>query len=310
MMLQYILQRLMHALGVLIGVSVVVFLLIHLSGDPVSTLLPLNTPKEDVELFRRQMGFDRPIPIQYLRFISRTLQGDFGYSYRHRTQALPLVLERLPATLRLTGVAFLFSLLVAVPLGIVAAYKKDSLLDAAARASALLGQAVPGFWLATLLILIFAVWLRWFPVSGSRGWKSLILPGITVGSFFMATITRLLRSSLLEVMAEAYIRTARGKGLTPARVLTAHALKNAAIPVVTAIGLQVSVLLGGSLIAETIFAYPGMGRLAVQSITARDLPVIQAYVAVIATITVLLNLTVDFAYAWLDPRVRLWEKQV
>ncbi len=309
-MLQYILQRLMHALGVLIGVSVVVFLLIHLSGDPVSTLLPLNTPKEDVELFRRQMGFDRPIPIQYLRFISRTLQGDFGYSYRHRTQALPLVLERLPATLRLTGVAFLFSLLVAVPLGIVAAYKKDSLLDAAARASALLGQAVPGFWLATLLILIFAVWLRWFPVSGSRGWKSLILPGITVGSFFMATITRLLRSSLLEVMAEAYIRTARGKGLTPARVLTAHALKNAAIPVVTAIGLQVSVLLGGSLIAETIFAYPGMGRLAVQSITARDLPVIQAYVAVIATITVLLNLTVDFAYAWLDPRVRLWEKQV
>ena len=304
-MFEYILQRLFHGVLVLFGVSVVVFFLIHLTGDPAAMLLPLTTPEEDVKLFRRQMGFDQPLPVQYVQFMSRAVRGDFGFSYRHRTEALPLVLDRVPATLRLTAVAFVFALVFAIPVGILAALKRDTFLDGISRTFTLLGQAVPGFWLAIMLILLFAVRLRWLPVSGSEGWQSLILPGITVGSFIMATIARLLRSSLLEVMGENYILAAHGKGLSPRQVLTWHALQNAAIPVVTVSGMQITFLLGGSIIAEAIFAYPGMGRLAFQSIATRDIPVIQAYVAVVAIVTVVINLLVDIFYTWLDPRVRL-----
>ncbi len=295
----------MHGVLVLFGVSVIVFSLIHLTGDPTSVLLPLNTPEEDVQIFRHQMGFDQPLVVQYVRFVSRALQGDFGFSYRHRSEALPLVMDRLPATLKLTVVAFGFAMLVSIPVGIIAALRRNTFLDGIARIFTLLGQAVPGFWLAIMLMLIFAVKLRWLPVSGSEGWKSLVLPGITVGSFIMAAVARLLRSSLLEVMGENYILTAHGKGLSPRQVLTWHALKNAAIPVVTVGGLQITFLLGGSIIAETIFAYPGIGRLAYQSIATRDIPMIQAYVAVTAVVTVVLNLLVDILYTWLDPRVRL-----
>lgn len=289
----------------LVGVSIVVFSLIHLTGDPTSVLLPLNTPEEDVEIFRHQMGFDKPLVVQYGLFLSRAVQGDFGYSYRHRRPALPLVLDRLPATLKLTTVAFAFAMLVSIPVGILAALKRNTFIDGLARLFTLLGQAFPGFWLAIMLMLIFAVKLRWLPVSGSEGWKSLVLPGITVGSFIMAAVARLLRSSLLEVLGENYILTAHGKGLNPRQVLTWHALKNAAIPVVTVGGLQITFLLGGSIIAETIFAYPGIGRLAFQAISTRDIPVIQAYVALTAVITIGLNLLVDIFYTWLDPRVRL-----
>lgn len=289
----------------LIGVSIVVFSLIHLTGDPTSVLLPLNTPEEDVQIFRHQMGFDKPLVVQYGLFLSRAVQGDFGYSYRHRGPALPLVLDRLPATLKLTAVAFAFAMLVSIPVGIIAALKRNTFIDGLARLFTLLGQAFPGFWLAIMLMLIFAVKLRWLPVSGSEGWKSLVLPGITVGSFIMAAVARLLRSSLLEVLGENYILTAHGKGLNPRQVLTWHALKNAAIPVVTVGGLQITFLLGGSIIAETIFAYPGIGRLAFQSIATRDIPMIQAYVALTAVITIGLNLLVDIVYTWLDPRVRL-----
>ena len=283
----------------------VVFFLVNLTGDPAAMLLPLNTPEEDVKVFRHQMGFDRPLVIQYGLFISRAVKGDFGYSYRHRTPAMPLVLARLPATLKLTAIAFLFALVFAVPAGILAALRPNTLLDSITRTFTMLGQAIPGFWLAIMLILIFAVRLRWLPVSGTDSWKSLVLPGITVGSFIMATITRLLRSSLLEVLGENYIRTAHAKGLRRPTVLLRHAIKNAAIPVVTVIGLQITFLIGGSIIAEAIFAYPGIGRLAYQAIATRDIPVIQAYVAVVATITVLINIIVDVAYTWLDPRVRL-----
>ena len=304
-MLIYICQRLLQGAVVLLGVSMVVFFLVNLTGDPAAMLLPLNTPEEDVKVFRHQMGFDRPLVIQYGLFISRAVKGDFGYSYRHRTPAMPLVLARLPATLKLTAIAFLFALVFAVPAGILAALRPNTLLDSITRTFTMLGQAIPGFWLAIMLILIFAVRLRWLPVSGTDSWKSLVLPGITVGSFIMATITRLLRSSLLEVLGENYIRTAHAKGLRRPTVLLRHAIKNAAIPVVTVIGLQITFLIGGSIIAEAIFAYPGIGRLAYQAIATRDIPVIQAYVAVVATITVLINIIVDVAYTWLDPRVRL-----
>lgn len=304
-MISYLVQRLIYGIGVLLGVSVIVFFLIHFTADPCSVILPPDASATDRQICRRQLGLDQPLPVQYAIFLSRAVQGDFGFSYRHQGYAMDLVLERLPATLKLMAVAVTFAVLVAVPLGILAAWKRDTPIDALARTFVLFGQAVPDFWLGIVLILIFAVGLRWFPVSGARGWESLILPGITIGAFPLTTIARLLRSSLLEVMGQDYIRTAWGKGLPPRAVLWKHALKNAAIPTVTVIGLEVGFLFGGAVVAENVFAYPGMGRLAVNAIANRDIPVVQAFVAVTATVIVGVNLLVDLIYTWLDPRIRL-----
>jgi ABC-type dipeptide/oligopeptide/nickel transport system permease component len=306
-MTKYILRRILHGVLVLFGVSIIVFLLMHLGGDPTAVLLPLDTPLEDIEIFRHEMGFDRPLPIQYLYFLSRAVRGDFGYSYHYRTDAMSLVLERMPATIRLTAAALVVSLVISLPAGIIAALQKDSWLDVLVRVLVLVGQAMPGFWLALVLIVIFAVRLRWLPVSGAQGWRSLILPAVTAGSFSAATLTRLLRSSLLEVLGENYIQAARGKGVPPRLVVTRHALKNAAIPVVTMIGLQVGWLLGGAVISEVVFAYPGMGRLAMTAIGYRDLPVIQSFVVITSLIVVWINLFMDILYSWLDPRIRLYE---
>jgi len=303
----YMLRRVLHGALVLLGVSVIVFLLMHLSGDPVAVLLPLDTPPEQIEAFRHKMGFDQPLPVQYFLFLSRAVRGDFGYSYHYRTDAMSIVLARMPATLKLTFAALFISLLVAIPAGILAALKRDSLPDMLIRILVLLGQAVPGFWLAIMLIMIFGVRLGWLPVSGAEGWKSLILPAIVTGSFSMATVTRLLRCNLLETFEENYIQTARGKGLPPWLITTRHALKNAGIPVITIVGLQMGWLLGGAVISEVVFAYPGMGRLAVTAISYRDVPVIQSFVAVTALIVVVINLGVDVLYSWLDPRIRLHE---
>jgi peptide/nickel transport system permease protein len=303
----YILRRFLHGLVVVLGVSIVVFLLTHLGGDPAAVLLPLDTPPEDVEAFRREMGFDRPLPVQYVRFLSRALRGDFGTSYHYRSDALSLVVERMPATIRLTLAALLVSLALSLPAGTLAALNRDSLFDVLVRVFVLMGQAVPGFWLALVLIMAFAVRLRWLPVSGAQGWQSLVLPAVVAGSFSMATVTRLLRSSLLEVLGSDYVRTARSKGLPPRLVVTRHALKNAAIPVVTVIGLHIGWLLGGAVISEVVFAYPGMGRLAVTAIGYRDLPVIQSFVMLMSLIVVLINLLMDILYSWLDPRIRLHE---
>jgi peptide/nickel transport system permease protein len=279
----------------------------HLGGDPVAVLLPLDAPPEQVEAFRHEMGFDRPLPVQYFYFLSRAVRGDFGYSYHYRTDAMSIVLERMPATLRLTFAALLVALVVSIPAGIYAALKRGTVSDMLVRISVLLGQAVPGFWLALVLIMIFSVRLRWLPVSGAEGWKSIILPAFVAGSFSMATITRLLRCNLLETLEENYIQTARGKGLPSWLIITRHALKNAAIPVITVIGLQMGWLLGGAVISEVVFAYPGMGRLAVTAISYRDVPVIQSFVAITALIVVVINLGVDVVYSWLDPRIRLNE---
>ena len=302
---RYIARRAVHGVVVLFGVSIIVFLLMHLAGDPVAVLLPLDTPPEQIEAFRQEMGFDRPLPIQYLYFLSRAVRGDFGYSYHYRTDAMAIVLERMPATLRLTFAALLVALLVSIPAGTLAALRRGKISDLIVRMSVLLGQAVPGFWLALMLMLLFGVRLRWLPVSGSEGWQSLIMPAIVAGAFSMATITRLLRSSLLETLGQNYIQTARGKGLPERTITTRHALKNAAIPVLTVIGLQMGWLLGGAVIAEVVFAYPGMGRLAVTAISYRDVPVIQSFVALTAVIVVIINLCVDIAYIRLDPSIRL-----
>lgn len=289
----------------LLGISVVVFALTWLTGDPAAVLLPLNTPPDQVAQFRHQMGLDQPALVQYAQFLGRALHGDFGVSFRHRTAAFPLVLERLPVTLELMGVALLFALVVAVPLGIVAALYNRRLPDFIARLVALFGQSLAAPWLGVMLILVFAVNLRWLPSSGADKPQSVVLPAIVAGAYSAAGLTRLLRSSLLEVMANDYMRTARAKGLATRVVVLRHALKNAAIPVVAFLALQITFLFGNSVIAEAMFAYPGMSRLAVEAISSRDTPVIQVFVLLAGAVVVCVNLVADLIYAWLDPRIKL-----
>jgi peptide/nickel transport system permease protein len=301
----YIAQRLVHGLFVLVGVTAVVFGLTFLTGDPASVLVPLDSSPAEIDRFRHDMGLDRPVPIQYIDFLSRAVRGDFGESFRHHSPAMPLVLERLPATFRLSGVALIFALLISVPLGILAAVHHRRRIDALTRLVALLGQSVPAFWLAIVLILVFGVYLRWLPSSGGDTWQSLILPGFTVGAASAATLARLLRSSLIEVLTQDYIRTAYAKGLGRGAALVRHALKNAAVPFLSFLALQFVFVLSNAVVVESIFAYPGMGRLAVEAISTRDVPVIQAFVTVAAVAVVMVNIIVDVAYTQLDPRIRL-----
>jgi peptide/nickel transport system permease protein len=276
-----------------------------LTGDPARALLPLNTPPDQIEAFRHNMGLDKPIPVQYVEFLGRAVHGDFGISYRNRTSALPLVVSRLPVTLKLMGAALLFAVMVALPLGIIAAAFHRKGPDFLARFLALLGQSMAAPWLGIMLIFAFAVNLRWLPSSGAADWRGIILPAIVAGTYSAAGLTRLLRSSLLEVMSNDYIRTARAKGLGPRMLVWRHALKNAAIPAVAFLSIQITFLFGNTVIAEAMFAYPGMSRLAVDAISTRDMPVIQVFVLIAGTLVVLVNLFADLVYAWLDPRIRL-----
>lgn len=300
----FLVRRGLYNVFVLLGVSFLTFGLIFMTGDPAAALLPLGTPAEQIETFRRQMGFDRPLLVQYGDFLWRAVQGDFGMSLRHREGAMLLVVERLPATLKLTGAGMVVALLVSMPLGILAATNRGSWIDHLARLVALLGQTVPGFWLAVMLILVFNVRLKWFPISGADDWRSLVLPAIVVAATPIGSLTRLLRSSLTEVLTKDYVRTGYAKGLSDGAVLIRHALKNALIPVVTMLALQIGYLFGGTVVAEVVFAYPGMGRLAVQAITNRDIAVIQAFVMVTAALVVTLNMLLDVVYTLIDPRIR------
>jgi ABC-type dipeptide/oligopeptide/nickel transport system permease component len=301
----YLAQRLIHGALVLLGVTAVVFGLTFLTGDPASVLVPLNTSREEMESFRHQMGLDRPVPVQYVDFLGRAVHGDFGDSFRHHEPAMGLVFERVPATLRLSAVALGFALLISVPLGTLAALNHRRPLDALCRLMALLGQSVPAFWLAIVLILVFSVYLHWLPSSGAESWQSLLLPGLTVGAASAATLARLLRSSLIEVFTQDYMRTAYAKGLSRSAAVIKHAMRNAALPVLSYLALQVVFVLSNAVVVESIFAYPGMGRLAVEAIATRDVPVIQAFVTVAAVVVVLVNIAVDLAYVRLDPRIRL-----
>ena len=265
----------------------VVFGLLHLSGDPIRLLAPLDTTAEELEVLPKPHGVDRPLPEQYWNFLTNALQGDFGKSIRNGLPALELALERLPATAVLTLTAYSIALIVAFPIGVLAAINMNTWIDRILMGFALLGQSMPVFWLGILLMLLFAVNLQILPATGRHdGWRSLILPGITLGMFNMARTARLLRSELLEVMGVDYIKTARGKGLSELVVIWRHALRNALIPMVTLLGLDLGALLAGSVITETIFAWPGIGRLAVDSIYARDFPVVQAVVCVVAVVYV------------------------
>jgi peptide/nickel transport system permease protein len=303
-MLGYLLSRFLYALAVVFGVSVAVFFLIRIGGDPSALFLPPESSLQDIANFRAQMGFDRPLVVQYFDFITRALQGDFGQSLRYQQPAMLLVLERVPATLQLSGTALLLSLVIAVPLAIVAATYRGSIIDRVGLVVSLIGQSFPTFWLAIMLILIFSEKLHLLPPSGRNGWQTLVMPSITLAAYSTAIITRLLRSSMIEVLQSDYVRTARGKGVGNAGIVFKHALRNAAIPTLTVIGLQVGALLGGAVITEEIFAYPGIGRLAIQAIANRDFTVVQAFVLFMAALIVSINLLVDFSYGLLDPRLR------
>lgn len=301
----YIRRRLLQSIIVVWGVSVLVFFLLRLApGDPVVMLLAESASPEQIAAARAKWGLDKPIPVQYAVFLGRALQGDLGDSLFFQQPAIEVLFERMPATLQLSGAALLFSLSVAIPIGMLSALRRDSFWDYLGTGLAMLGQAIPPYWLGIMLILLFSVTLGWFPTSGrGTGWH-LVLPAITLGSVLMALITRLVRSGMLDVLGEDYVRTARAKGLTERAVIIRHALRNILIPLVTVIGLQLGALFGGAVITESIFAWPGVGRLALQAISARDYPLVQASVLIISIVYVFLNLAVDIIYVYLDPRIR------
>ena len=301
----YLTRRLLQSLLVLFGVSFVVFFILHLTGDPALVLLPPDASAEDVQRFREAMGFNDPFFVQYARFLSGALRGDFGQSVRHGEPAFNLVVERMPATFELAGAALGVALVLAIPAGIISAVRRNTMLDYVSTVVALLGQSMPTFWLGIMLILVFSVQFNLLPSSGRGGLAHLILPAITLGLFTTARITRLTRSGMLEALNQDYIRTARAKGVGGPPVIWKHALKNAAIPIVTIVGIELGTLLGGSVITETIFAWPGVGRLSVQAIYNRDYPVVQAAVFLLSSTFVLVNLVVDMLYTYLDPRIRL-----
>jgi peptide/nickel transport system permease protein len=298
-------RRILHALFVVFGVSLAVFFLSHLSGDPTLLMIQPGASQEDVAALRHRLGFDQPLPVQYAQFLSRAVQADFGNSLWQNQPALPLVLERMPATLQLTLAAMAISTVVSVPAGIIAAIKRGSVYDSLVMLVSLLGQSIPVYWLGLMLILTFGVRFELLPTSGYGSISHLILPAITLAAYAMARNARLVRSGMLDVLGQDYIRTARAKGLVEGVVVLRHGLRNAAIPVVTLLALDFGALLGGAVITETIFAWPGVGRLVMQAIFQRDFPLVQAAVFVVAITFVLINLAVDILYTMLDPRIRL-----
>ena len=301
----YVVSRLAQtALVVFLSLSAV-FVMTRLAGDPVLLFMPMDIQAKDVNEWRQRLGFNEPVAVQYARFIGGAVRGDFGESLRYRRDALGLVLERLPATLQLAASALAVTLVVAIPLGIVTAVRRDSWLDHLGTIATVLGQAVPGFWLGLMLIYLFAVQLRWLPTGGIGGFAHLVMPSVVLAAFFAARIARLTRSAVLDVLKEDYIQTARAKGLGEGGVVGKHTLRNSAIPIVTLIGLEAGQLLGGAVITETIFAWPGLGRLTVQALLNRDFPVVLAAVSLTSVVYTLLNLLVDLAFGWLDPRVRV-----
>jgi ABC-type dipeptide/oligopeptide/nickel transport system permease component len=290
----------------LLGVTFVVFLMMYLAPGDVTAMLAANAPSaEQVTALRREFGLDLPLPVQYGRFLSRALQGDLGDSWVDRRPVVPQVLEALSYTLRLAAVALGLSIAVGLAGGIAAAVRRGSLMDEAVLTTTLVGISVPIFVTGLLLIYTFAFWFRWFPTSGAGSWRHLVLPAVTLASFLVAYNVRMMRTCMLEVLRQDYVRTARAKGLREAVVVGRHALRNALVPVVTVVGLQVGFLIGGSVITETVFAYPGVGQLVVSAIAARDTPLVQGCVLVTATGFILVNLLVDVSYVLIDPRIRL-----
>ena len=305
----YIIRGLLQGLIVLWVVLLIVFLMLHMTGDPADLLMPEEATLEEVAEFRKEMRFDQPIYVQYFEFLFGhgknlgVLRGDFGDSYYHNVPAMGLVTERIPATAILAVVSLFVGLVIAIPTGILSAVYRKTWIDHFSSVLSMAGQSIPNFWLGLLLIILFSEILGWLPTSGYREAKSIVLPALAAGLYATARIMRMMRSSLLEVMSQDFVNTARSKGLTEALVIGRHALKNASIPVVTIIGLELGGLLSGTVVIEVIFAWPGVGWLVVESINVNDYPVVQAAVALLSFMFVGVNLAVDILYAWLDPRI-------
>ncbi len=300
----YLVRRLLQAILVLLAVSLLAFALIYLSGDPVRALVPIDARPEDVENIRRGFGLDQPIYVQYVTFLEHALQGDLGQSFKYRTNALELVLQRLPQTLLLASTSILLAVCVAIPLGVLSATRRGGVVDVIGTAFSLLSISTPAFWLGLIGILVFADALRVLPASGAGTPQHLVLPAISLSAYSIGLMTRLVRATMIDILRQNYIVVARAKGLSWVAVNYRHALRNGLIPTVTVLGLQFGTLLGGSVVVESVFAWPGLGFLLVQSINSRDLPLVRAIVLVISLFFVVINLVVDVLYSALDPRIR------
>lgn len=301
---KYLLTNLLKTIPVLFLVTLIVFLLVRVTGDPVSLMLPENATFEEKESLREALGFNEPLYKQYFTYLGDLVQGNFGESLRYNTDAFSLVLERLPATIELAIASMVIAILISVPLGIWSAIRRNSFIDLFITGGSVLGKAMPNFWLGIMLILFFSVQMGIFPVSGRGGLLHLVLPAIALGTGIAAEMTRLIRSSMLEILGQDFVRTARSKGLKEAIVINTHAFRNALIPVVTIMALQTSTLIGGTLITETVFAWPGMGQLLIQAVNLRDMAVVQAATFLIAVFVIVSNLLADLVYRLLDPRIK------
>ena len=300
----FLIRRLLRFVVVCIGVSLVTFAILHASGDPVMLIMP-EAPESDRAKLREALGLSDPLPAQFVRFVTSAARGDFGQSFFHREPAFRLGVERMPTTLALTTLAVVLALAIAVPVGIYSAVRRNTLADHGATAVVMLGQSMPVFWIGIMLMLLFAVQWRLLPVSGWDTWASMVLPAVTLGAFTTPLFMRIIRSSMLDVINLDYVRTARAKGLSEWLVICRHALRNAALPIVTVIGLQFGLLLTGAVLTETVFAIPGLGRLVVRAVVQLDFPVVQAGVFVFAMIIVTANFLVDVLYVYLNPTIRL-----
>ena len=303
-MTAFVIRRLVRLIVVVVGVSLVTFAILHASGDPVALIMP-EAPEADRAVLRRTLGLHDPLPVQFARFVGNTLTGNFGTSFFHRTPAFALVVERMPTTLLLTSLSMALAMAIALPVGIYSAVRRGRPVDQVATGTVFLGQSMPVFWTGIMLILLFSVQWRLLPVSGWDSWASIVLPTATLSTFTAPLLLRIVRSSMLDVIRLDYVRTARAKGVSEWLVICRHALKNAALPVVTVTGLQFGLLLGGAVITETVFAIPGVGRLIVGAIRQLDFPVVQAGVFMLAMIVVAVNFLVDLLYGYLNPQIRI-----
>lgn len=305
--MQYVIKRLLQSIIVIFGVSIVAFGMTYLTGDPTEAILGPGVDQmtvQQIEEFRVKMGFDHPWYVQYFDFVGNAVQGNFGYSFIRHQPAYQVIIERLPATIQLGTFALVISIVFGIPLGVISATKPNSPVDYLVTVIALIGQSVPSFVLGILLILFFGVYLKWLPISGSGTWRQIIMPGITLAAFSVARNMRLTRSSMIDFLQKDFVRTARSKGISENRVIYVHVFRNSLLPIVTAIGLQMGFLLGGSVITETVFGWPGVGREIIAAISSNDFYVVQAGVIMLALIFTVVNLLVDLIYAWIDPRIR------
>lgn len=303
-MTSFVIRRLLQMIPIVFGITLLVFLLVRSTGDPVSLMLPPDAPLEQREQIRRALGLDLPLWQQYGIFLTGIVQGDFGESVRYRGQdVLSIVIERLPATLELSAAALVVAIGLSLPIGLLSALHRNSWLDRLASTMAILARAMPNFWLGIMLILAFSVVLGWLPVSGRGGWAHVVLPALTLGTSLAALLMRMMRSSMLEVLGQDYVRTAKAKGLAPRRVVLKHALRNGLVAYLAVVGVTSAELVAGAVVTEQVFAWPGVGLLAVQAVNSRDMAVVQAIVVLSSIAVMLMNLLVDVAYALVDPRI-------